>query len=110
MIRWIGRFRRNIPWAALYQYSVTDGSNPHVPVPVPVHISVEPTKTSEVTDEGEEEPKPTHTHGQDSVKLESRERVSKEPESSLQTLLRVCLETGRKHQIRAQMAHIGQIT
>jgi 23S rRNA-/tRNA-specific pseudouridylate synthase len=64
---------------------------------------------SEVADEGEEEPTLTHTHGQDSVKLESRERISKEPVSSLQTLLRVCLETGRKHQIRAQMAHIGQI-
>jgi 23S rRNA-/tRNA-specific pseudouridylate synthase len=75
---------------------------------VPVRTLVEPTKLSEVGDEVEEEPTQSNIHGQDIVKSESSESVSKEPVSSFQTLLRVYLETGRKHQIRAQMAHIGQ--
>lgn len=58
-------------------------------------------------DEAEQEQK---FDGHDDEKPVSNERVcvSKEPVPSFQTLLRVRLETGRKHQIRAQMAHIGQ--
>lgn len=33
---------------------------------------------------------------------------SEDEEPSMQTLVRVLLETGRKHQIRAQLAHIGE--
>jgi 23S rRNA-/tRNA-specific pseudouridylate synthase len=43
---------------------------------------------------------------------EAQEKESSETEEQsqprIQTLVRVLLETGRKHQIRAQLAHIGE--
>ena len=62
---------------------------------------------ADMEDEAEQEQK---IDGRDDEKPVSNERecVSKEPVPSFQTLLRVRHETGRKHQIRAQMAHIGQ--
>lgn len=79
----------------------------HVPLSVCLHLTVvEPSKLAEAEDKDEAGQEPD---GRDSERSGSRERVSEEPVSSPQTLLRVCLETGRKHQIRAQMAHLGQI-
>ena len=42
------------------------------------------------------------------VQSQESSEADEQSEPSMQTLVRVLLETGRKHQIRAQLAHIGE--
>ena len=51
-------------------------------------------------------PEEGEVQSQESSLVDDQSQSQLEP--SMQTLVRVLLETGRKHQIRAQLAHIGE--